>query len=161
MDLQLNTEKAYIKEDFQFLSDKLTIKEKELQEAHERFNSKWEKAQQEKFEEIQQLKNLIDEQSNLISSYERMVEKEKRERGSEVRRVESSNKTLRQEIQELKANNSYLSNKLKECQEEFAKIQEEMKNTFVYEEEKSSQMQERISHLERLVADRDVSINLY
>lgn len=153
----MNTEKTYIKEDFKFLSEKLIDKEKELDEMRESFNTRWDQSQREKFEEIQKLKHLIDEQSGLISSYERMVEKEKRENGEEIRRLELNNRQLKHEVQELTVNNEFLANKLKECQEEFAKIKEEMKSTFIYEEGKSSQMKERISYLESQLLDRDVS----
>lgn len=103
---------------------------------------------------------MIDEQSGLINSYEKMLEKEKRERDDEVRRAELANRRLKDEVQDLNSKNSYLSSKLQECQDELSKIQDEIKNTFSYEEERNSKMQDRINHLEHEVFQRDVSDSL-
>ncbi len=127
-----------------------------MKETSENFNIRWEQAQNEKMEEIKQLKAVIDEQSALINSYERMVEKEKRDRDDEVRRSELNNRRLKDEIQDLHSKNAYLSSKLQECQDELSKIQDEIKNTFAYEEEKNFKMQDRISHLEHEVYQQDV-----
>ena len=153
---QLIAERDYIKQDFKLLNEKYHSKEREVKEINDDFSAKWEQAQNDKLEEIRQLKSVIDEQSGLLNSYERMVEKEKRDRDDEFSRIELTNRRLNDEMQDLYSKNSYLSNKLAECQDELMKIQDEIKNTFSYEEEKNSKMQDRINFLEHEIYQRDV-----
>lgn len=140
------------------MNEKLQEKERDIKEEKESYNNKWDQTQRDKIDEIKKFKSIIDEQSSLISSYERMMEKEKREHEEESDRLHAQSRRLKDEVGDLNTKNAYLNHKLAECQDELSKIQNDIKNTFMYQEEKGEKMQDRVMQLERQLFDKEVMI---
>lgn len=142
------------------MNERLAAKDKELREGHESYNSKLDQLIRDKHEEIRSLKSVIDEQSALISSSERITQREKSAHQEEIENLKQTNKSLKEEISALQTTNSSLNQKLTECQNEFNRIQEELQNNFVLDSERTSKLQEKSTRLERELIDRDVTISL-
>lgn len=131
------------------MQEKIQDKEREIKIITENYTTRLENLQRTKSEEVEKLQGIIDDQSNLINSYERMLEKEKLEAQEKINAVLEQNSDFKDEIFDLTTKNSYLNTKLQECQEELINIQNEIKNTFVSEEEKRVNLVDRLETLEK------------
>lgn len=131
------------------MQEKIQDKEREIKIITENYTTRLENLQRTKSEEVEKLQGIIDDQSSLINSYERMLEKEKLEAQEKINAVLEQNSDFKDEIFDLTTKNSYLNTKLQECQEELINIQNEIKNTFVSEEEKRVNLVDRLETLEK------------
>ena len=138
------------------MNERLKTKDKELREENENHNAKLDELLRDKFEELKSLKSVIDEQSSIIKSYERVAQKEKTGQHEEIETLKQSNKRLQEENMELEKKCSTLNSRLTECQDELSRIQGEIKHTFSLEEDRNFKLQEKVTRLERELIDRDV-----
>lgn len=138
------------------MQEKIQDKEREIKIITENYTTRLENLQRTKSEEVEKLQGIIDDQSSLINSYERMLEKEKLEAQEKINAVLEQNSDFKDEIFDLTTKNSYLNTKLQECQEELINIQNEIKNTFVSEEEKRVNLVDRLETLEKENAAKEV-----
>ena len=128
--LKIVKDETYYAENAKILQEKLQDKEREVKIIHESYNKTIESVQKAKLEDTNKLQGIVNEQSELIISLERMM-KEKTD-----------------EISSLTTKNSSLSIKLKECQENLSAIQKEITETLSKEEEKRGNLIKKISELE-------------
>ncbi len=148
-----------MKEDLKTLQEKIQDREREIKIINENYSTRLENLQRTKSEEVEKLQGIIDDQSSLIVSYERILEKEKLEAQEKINAVLEQNSDFKDEIFHLSTKNSYLNTKLQECQEELINIQGEIKNTFGSEEEKRVNLMERLAALERENAAKEVMVD--
>ena len=109
-----------------------------------------------KMDEIKNLKSVVDEQSALINSYERIVQKLKEEKEQENQEAESTNRRQKQEIQELNTKISSLKNKINEYQAEIAALQGKVKSNTSFDEQRNTKIHDKSKELERQLLEKDV-----
>ena len=76
-------------------------KEKELKFQSEKFNEKWETTIKAKISDIENSQRIIDDQSHLISSYEKIIDKEKTEANEKIMSFQALNNQYKDENEEL------------------------------------------------------------
>lgn len=145
-----------MKEDLRTMQEKIQDKEREIKIVNENYSTRWENLHRTKMEEISKLQGIIDDQSGLIASYEKMLENEKADAQDKVNSLLEQANVYKDEIFDLNTKNSYLNTKLQECQEELINIQNEIKNTFVNEEEKHHNFINNINALEQENSAKEV-----
>ena len=76
-------------------------KENELQFQSEKFNEKWETTMKAKINEIDSSQRIIDDQNHLISSYEKIIGKDKTEANEKIMSSQALINQLQEEVEDL------------------------------------------------------------
>ena len=116
---------------------------------NESYSNRWDDVQRSKTDEVGKLQSVINDQNNLLSSCEKMLEKERQEAQEKVTAMLEQVDSYKDEVFDLNTKNTYLNTKLHECQEELVNIQSEINTTLTREETKHLRLFDQASELEQ------------
>lgn len=150
-----------MEEELKTAQEKLRDKEREIRIINENFNQRMESIQIAKIEDIKKIQGVVNEQAELIASYEKILESGKNSSDDKIMALTEQINRDKDEIFTLTAKNNYLNTKLEECQEELSHFQKEIKTILSTEEEKRRGLQDKINELEKENRLKEVGSQIY